>query len=116
MASVCGMATSFRALEAARSVADEVNSLLRDRRRTLIHRRQLRDSVQSIAANIKEGTGRAAGPDRKHFYRIGRGSAEEADEHLRANRADGRLPADVYWRLHHRLMVVIKMLNILTID
>src|SRR3954469_13096744 len=106
------MATQFRVLEAARSVADEVNLLLRDRHRTLIHRPQLRDSVQSVAANIKEGTGRAAGPDRNQFYRVARGSAEEGDEHLRANHADGRIPDDVYWRLHHRLMVVIKMLNV----
>lgn len=108
-----GMATEFRTLDAARSVIDEVNALLRDRRHPLIHRAQLRDSVQSIAANIREGLGRGPGPDRNHFYRTARASAEEADEHLRVNRADGRIPPDVYWRLHHRLMTIVKMLNAL---
>ena len=94
------MPNAFRLLEAARAVADEVNGLLRDRRLSLIHRSQLRDAAQSIAANIREGMGRDVGPDRNKSYRVSRGSAEETDEHLRANFADDRIPAAPYWRLH----------------
>jgi four helix bundle protein len=104
---------SFRVLAAARAVVDEVNGLLRGSQHSLIHRSQLRDSVQSIPANIREGIGRQAGPDRKKSYRVARGSAEEADEHLRANYAEGRIPPSIYWRLHNRLIVIVKMLNAL---
>jgi four helix bundle protein len=107
------MANSFRTLDAAHAVADEVNLLLRDRKLSLIHRGQLRDSSQSIPANVREGLGRDAGPDRNQFYRVARGSAEETDEHLRANFADRRMAPAIYWRLHNRLMVIVKMINAL---
>jgi hypothetical protein len=40
-----------------------------------------------------------------------RGSAEETDEHLRSNFADGRVPTVSYRRLHNRLSLVVKMLD-----
>ena len=101
----------FRVLEAARAVVDEINSLLRNRRLRLIHRDQLRDAVQSISANIREGMGRPPGPHRNQAYRHARGSAEEADEHLRANFADGRIRPASYWKLHNRIAVIVKMLG-----
>ena len=104
------MANSFRLLEVAREVADEVNLLLRPRNR-LIHRAQLRDAAQSVPANIREGMGKNPGPDRNKSYRDARGSAEETDEHLRANFADGRLHLQTYRRLHNRLVVTIKMID-----
>ena len=106
----CGMAP-FRVLEAARAVADDVNKLLGNKRLSLIHRDQLRDSAQSIAANIREGMGRRRGPEREQAYRHSRGSAEETDEHLRANYADGRIPKTAYSRIHNRIAVVVSMLN-----
>lgn len=105
------MSNTFRALGAARAVVDEISYLFRDH--DLLYRGQLRDSAQSIPANIREGIGRAIGPDRNKFYRVARGSAEETDEHLRANFADGRIAASIYWRLHNRLIVIVKMLNAL---
>jgi four helix bundle protein len=104
------MANSFRLLEAARAVVDEVNALLREEGQ-LIHRAQLRDAAQSIAANIREGIGRDRGPDRNKSYRTARGSAEETDEHLRANFADRRIAAPAYWRLHNRLVLIVKMIG-----
>jgi four helix bundle protein len=101
----------FRVLEAARAVADEVNRLLGNRKLQLIHRGQLRDAAQSIAANIREGMGRKPGPHRNQAYRDARGSAEETDEHLRANFADGRIPAAGYWRIHNRIALVVKILT-----
>jgi four helix bundle protein len=104
------MANNFRLLDAARAVADEVNTLLRARRK-LLHRAQLQDSAQSVAANIREGMGKDVGPDRNKSYRDARGSAEETDEHLRASFADDRLPPPIYWRLHNRLKVIVKMID-----
>src|ERR1043166_6775322 len=101
----------FRVLEAARAVADEVNSLLGDKDLLLIHRDQLRDASQSIAANIRERMGRRRGPEREQAYRHSRGSAEETDEHLRANYVDHRIPKAPYLRLHNRIAVVVRMLN-----
>jgi four helix bundle protein len=101
----------FRVLEVARTVADETNNLLGNRRLRLIHRGQLRNAAQSIPANIREGMGRKPGPHRNQAYSHARGSAEETDEHLRANFADGRLPPAVFWRIHNRIALVVKMLS-----
>jgi four helix bundle protein len=106
---LCRMSNPFRTLQVARAISDEVNVLLRQG--GLIHTTQLRDAAQSIAANIREGLGREPGPDRNKCYRVSRGSAEETDEHLRANFADGRLPAASYRRLRNRILLVIKMLD-----
>ena len=100
----------FLILDVARTVADETNTLLGNRQLRLIHRRQLRDSAQSIPANIREGMGRKPGPHRNQAYRDARGSAEETDEHLRANFADGRLAPAIFWRIHNRIALVVKML------
>jgi four helix bundle protein len=108
------MAIPLRVFQAARAVADEIESLLLSRRPSLLHRAQLRDAAQSISANIREGTGRGPGPDRNRFYRFARSSADETDEHLRANLVAGRLPTAVYWRLHHRLVLIGKMLDSMT--
>ena len=101
----------FRALDAARAVADDINELLGNRKLRLIHRGQLRDAAQSIPANIREGMGRRPGPHRNQAYRDARGSAEEADEHLRANFADGRLHTSDYRRIHNRIALVVKILT-----
>ena len=77
----------------------------------MIHRAQLRDSAQSVPANIREGMGKDVGPDRNKSYREARGSAEETDEHLRANFVDDRIPRPTYRRLHNRLAVIVKMID-----
>ena len=101
----------FRVLEAARSVASEVNDLLDDRKVRMIHRAQLRDSAQSIPANIREGMGRKPGPHRNQSYRDARGSAEETDEHLQANFDCGRIPIPAFWRLHNRIAWIVETLT-----
>src|SRR3982750_3913600 len=97
----------FRVLEAARAVADEINTLLDNRKLRLIHRAQLRDSAQSIPANIRKGMGRKPGPHRWQAYRDARASAEETDEHLRANFADGRVPTAAFRRIPNRTAFVV---------
>jgi len=106
-----GVVNSLRVLDAARAVVDEVNELLASSRPRLLYDVQLRDAAESIAANIREAYGRRRGAERNQFFRFARGSAEEADEHLRANYAANRLHAKRYWRTHNRLTVIMRMLG-----
>jgi four helix bundle protein len=101
----------FRVLEVARSVVDDVNALVQGGNELLAHDWQIRRSAQSIAANIREALGRRPGPERNQFFRIARGSAEETDEHLDGHYRQHRVPTATYWRIHHRIIVCIKMLN-----
>jgi four helix bundle protein len=103
------MAEPMRVLEVARAVVDEINELL-DKRRLFYHE-QMRESAGSITANIREALGRRAGRERKQFLVYARASSEETDERLRANFRRKNLPEPQYWRLHHRLVVIVKMLN-----
>jgi four helix bundle protein len=106
----------LRVIDAARGVVDGINQLLDTSKRPLLYDVQLRASAGSIAANIREAYGRRAGAERNQFLRDARGSAEETDEHLRANFRRTRLPPARYWRLHNRLAVIVKMLNSMLSD
>jgi four helix bundle protein len=105
------MAAKLRVLDAARAIADEINVLIACARPRLLHPGQLSESAGSIAANIREGYGKDPGPERNVFLRHARASAEETDEHLRRNLAAGRLHEATFWRLHHRLSAISKMLT-----
>ena len=101
-------------LDAAERAADLVNALIdRATRPRLLHARQLRDAVQSIAANIAEGFGRGTGRDRDRPLEIARGETEEAIRHLGANFRTNRIGAKDYWPIHNLLVVIVKMLNAL---
>jgi four helix bundle protein len=71
----------------------------------------MRDSVQSIAANISEGFGRGKGRDRARPLEIARGETEETIRHLSANFRINRITPRDYWPLQNRLVVIVKMLN-----
>jgi four helix bundle protein len=88
-----------------------VNDLIDRCPRRLLHVTQLRDSVQSISANIAEAFGRGKGRDRAHPLEIARGEAEEAIQHLGANFRSNRIPPADYWPVHNLLVVIVKMLN-----
>jgi four helix bundle protein len=99
-------------LDAAHRAADQVNRLIDRRpRNRLLHVNQLRNSVQSIAANISEGFGRGVGRDRLRSLEIARGEAEESIQHLAANHRTNRISAKEYWPIHNLLVVIVKMLN-----
>jgi four helix bundle protein len=106
----------LRVLDAARSVVDEVNALIARSRPRLLYETQLQEAAGSITSNIREGYGRRRGPERNQFFRFARGSAEEADERLRANFAAKRVHAKLYWRFHNRLTVIMRMLSALMSD
>jgi four helix bundle protein len=107
------MRPGLRVLDAARMVVDDINRLLKGR---LPNATQVRESAESITANIQEGFGRDAGPDRNRFLRFARASAEETNERLRARFAAEDIPAKIYWPLHHRLVAIVRMLTNLTSD
>ena len=77
----------------------------------MMHVWQIRDSVQSIGANIAEGFGRGSGADRARLLRIARGEAEESIRHLGANLRAKRITPEDYWPIHNLLVVIVKMLN-----
>ena len=99
----------LRVLHAARLVVDDVNRLVRVKR--IRRAGQLLEAAESIPANIKEALGREKGPDRNKFYVYARGSAEETNERLRARWADGQVPDKDYWRIHNRLVTIVRMLD-----
>ena len=99
-------------LDAARQVADQINALIdRSPRGRLLHVRQMRESVQSIAANISEGLGRRPGRDRARSFEIARGETEETIAHLSANFRTDRIDKKDYWPIHNRLVVIAKMVD-----
>ena len=97
-------------LEAARTVVDEVDTLILSRRQ-LLSRDQLAEAAGSIAANIREGFGRREGRERNQFLRYARASSEETDEFLRANHRQELIGPTQYWRLHNRIALIVRMLN-----
>ena len=109
----CRMANPLRVIDATRSVIDEVERLISTARPPLLHDEQLHRAAASIAANIREAYGRRKGAEGNQFLRYARGSAEEADEHLRANFRAERIPAKRFWPLHNRLAVIVRMLTAL---
>ena len=98
-------------LDAAERAADRVNHLIDRSPRRLLHVKQMRDSAQSIGANISEGFGRGKGRDRARPLEIARGEAEETIRHLSAKFRANRLAPGDYWPLHNLLVVIVKMLN-----
>jgi four helix bundle protein len=99
-------------LDAAERVAAQLNELIdRSPPRRLLHVKQMRDSVQSIGANISEGFGRGKGRDRAHSLEIARGEAEETIRHLSANFRTKRIGPKDYWSLRNLLVVIVRMLN-----
>ena len=98
-------------LAVAEAVVDEVNVLLASSRARVLYRRQLAESAGSITSNIREGLGRREGPERNQFYRHARGSAEETDDRLTRNFVAKRIKPTTYWRLHNRLVLIIKTIT-----
>jgi four helix bundle protein len=103
---------NLNVLDAAEQAAGQINALIdRSTRPPLLHVRQIRNSAQSVVANIAEGFGRGKGRDRDRPLEIARGESEETIRHLNANFLAQRIGATEYRPLHNRYVVIVKMLN-----
>ena len=99
-------------LDVADHISDRVTALLDSPiGRRMLHRHQLTESAQSIAANISEAFGRTSQQDRARVLRIARSEAEETIRHLAKNLRSKRIQEGDYWPIHNKLVVVVKMLN-----
>ncbi len=72
---------------------------------------QLNRAALSIATNLAEGNGRFTKPDRKHFFTIARGSAQECVPILEVGRRRGLVHEDQAFALKERLETIAKMVS-----
>jgi four helix bundle protein len=68
-------------------------------------------SAEAVPANIGKAFGRNTVADRNRVLVIARGEAEETIRHLKTNFTTNRLDERSYWRLHNRLVTIVKMLD-----
>ena len=73
--------------------------------------RQLKRSVDSIHANIAEGSGRSSNVDQAHFTNMAFGSAMEAISHLNLAKKLKYTNEEVYNSIREKLDKVINQLN-----
>jgi four helix bundle protein len=72
---------------------------------------QLNRAALSIAANLAEGNGRFTKPDRRNFFAIARGSAQECVPLLEIARRRGLVEDTQVLRLKEQLEVIAKMIS-----
>jgi four helix bundle protein len=72
---------------------------------------QLNRAALSIAANIAEGNGRFTKPDRRNFFGIARGSAQECVPLLELARRRGLLDDETHAMLKSHLEEIARMLT-----
>ena len=98
-------------LDAAEQILVEVVRLVTAPRSKLLFKSQLLKSTESVSANISEAMGRGTKADRNRSLTIARGEAEESIQRLRTNHLVKRIEARAYWRLHNRLVAVVRMIT-----
>jgi four helix bundle protein len=79
-------------------------------------REQFDRATVSILANIGEGAGKTARPDKQRFYEIARGSACETAALLDMIQIRGAIDTDRYMQVRHPLFRVVQMLSRLCAD
>ena len=72
---------------------------------------QLNRAVLSISANLAEGNGRFTAADRKHFFGIARGSAQECLPLLELAKRRGLVAAEEHAAMKDLLEEIAKMLS-----
>ena len=109
------MAFMFEKLEVYQKTvgfADDIAALTEDFRRGygfLVN--QLNRAALSIATNLAEGNGRFTKPDRRNFFTIARGSAQECIPLLEIARRRGLVEEPTALALRERLEVIAKMIS-----
>lgn len=72
---------------------------------------QLNRAALSVATNLAEGNGRFTKPDRKNFFIIARGSAQECVPLLEIARRRGSIDEPQHAQLRADLEVIAKMIS-----
>ena len=72
---------------------------------------QLNRAALSVATNLAEGNGRFTKPDRRNFFTISRGSAQECVPLLEVARRRGLIGEEAALTLKDRLEVITKMIS-----
>jgi len=72
---------------------------------------QLNRAALSIATNLAEGNGRFTKPDRRNFFTIARGSAQECVPLIEIARRRGLIQEATAVALRERLEVIAKMIS-----
>ena len=72
---------------------------------------QVNRAALSIATNLAEGNGRFTKPDRKNFFRIARGSAQECVPLLEITRRRGLLNESKHQALRQELETIARMVS-----
>jgi four helix bundle protein len=72
---------------------------------------QLNRAALSIATNLAEGNGRFTKPDRRNFFTIARGSAQECVPLLEISRRRGLIKDDTAIDLKEHIEIIAKMIN-----
>jgi len=72
---------------------------------------QLSRAALSIATNIAEGNGRFTKPDRRNFFTIARGSAQECVPLLDVARRRGLIEQSDHEVMRHELEIIAKMIS-----
>jgi four helix bundle protein len=109
------MAFAFEKLQVyqkAITFADEVCTVTRDLPRGYFFLAdQLSRASLSIAANIAEGNGRFTKADRRNFFGIARGSAQECVPLLELAARQGLVKPDAHFELKGKLEEIARMLS-----
>jgi four helix bundle protein len=102
----------MRVYQKSMSFAEEIVRLLEQTsKRSAIISDQLRRAAMSIPANLAEGFGRWHKGDRKQFFWIARGSANECVVHLQFAVTQGLLDPQIYPRLKQDINLIAKMIT-----
>ena len=72
---------------------------------------QLNRAARSVAAHLAEGNGRFTKADRKNFFTIARGSAQECVPLLEVARRRGFVADDLHAQLRGEIEVIAKMIS-----
>ncbi|MBU1167161.1 four helix bundle protein [Patescibacteria group bacterium] len=89
----------------------EIIRILQDKRIDKSIKDQLRRAAMSIVLNIAEGAGKYSKKDKKNFYVISRGSANECVALLRILKIEGIVNDKDFSRLYNQILGIAKMLS-----
>lgn len=92
-------------------VYQKLSEVFADKNINLALKDQLRRAASSIALNIAEGAGRFHKNDKKNFYLIARGSANECVAILRLLKIENHVSDNLFEKVYDELTEISKMLS-----